>query len=88
MPDRVFLAGDAAGDLEGLYEYVFAHDGPEKANYVLERIEAALESLTENPHRGVWPKELLDLGIREYRENFSSHTGLFIGLSTTRSTSC
>ena len=27
-------------------------------------------SLADSPHRGSYPKELLDLGIREYREVF------------------
>jgi len=70
MSNRVFLTDDAAGDLEGLYEYIFGHGGAEQADYVLDRIEAALESLTANPNRGTWPNELLDLGIREYREVF------------------
>lgn len=70
MSNRVFLTEDAAGDLEGLYEHIFGRDGPEKADYVLERIEAAFENLTEYPNRGAWPNELLNLGIREYREVF------------------
>lgn len=70
MSNPVFLTEDAAGDLEDLYEYIFGQAGPEQADYVLERIEAALESLTASPHRGAWPNELLDLGIREYREVF------------------
>jgi toxin ParE1/3/4 len=70
MPNRVFLTEDAGKDLEGLYEYIFRHDGPEKADYVLERIEAAFENLAANPNRGARPNELLDLGIREYREVF------------------
>lgn len=68
MPNDVLLTRDAAGDLERLYDYVAAHDGTERARYVLERIAAAFDSLSENPHRGAWPKELLELGIREYRE--------------------
>ena len=70
MPNRVFLTDDAAGDLESLYEYIFGRDGPEKADHVLEHIEAAFASLTANPNRGAWPNELIDLGIREYREVF------------------
>ena len=37
---------------------------------MLERIERALSSLADNPHGGTYPKELLDIGIREYREVF------------------
>jgi len=68
MARRVLLTADAAGDLERLYEYILDQDGPDRAEHVLGSIESAFESLNANPHRGVWPAELLDLGIREYRE--------------------
>ena len=35
---------------------------------MLERIERALQGLSEHPQRGNHPRELLDIGIREYRE--------------------
>ena len=34
------------------------------------RIETALAGLSDSPERGAYPKELLALGIREYREIF------------------
>ena len=34
------------------------------------RIEEAFEGLSEHPHRRRHPGELLDIGIREYREVF------------------
>jgi toxin ParE1/3/4 len=36
----------------------------------LDQIEKAFSKLSEFPERGVYPKELLTLGIREYREIF------------------
>ncbi len=39
-----------------------------KADYVLEQIEKALNSLSENPQRGACPKELQAVGLREFRE--------------------
>jgi len=36
----------------------------------LNQIDRALQSLSEHPRRGNYPKELLELGIREYRELF------------------
>lgn len=68
MTFEVFLTDDAAGDLEAIYDYIEAHDAREKANYVLDRIEQAFSSLSENPDRGAYPKELLAVGLREYRE--------------------
>ncbi|MGD8262879.1 MAG: type II toxin-antitoxin system RelE/ParE family toxin [Desulfobacterales bacterium] len=70
MPFAVLLTHDAARDLNELYDYIAVHDSPRKADYVLERIEKVLSTLSEFPERGVYPKELLKLGIREYREIF------------------
>ena len=70
MPFAVLLTNDAAGDLNELYDYIAVHDSPRKADYVLEQIEKTFSTLSEFPERGVYPKELLKLGIREYREIF------------------
>jgi len=70
MPFAVLLTDDAAHDLDELYDYIAAHDAPEKANNVLEQIEKAFSKLSEFPERGTFPKELLAIGIREYREVF------------------
>jgi toxin ParE1/3/4 len=68
MPFKVFLTHYAARDLEELYDYISHHDTPGKAERVLERIEKTFGSLSESPERGSYPKELLTLGIRIYRE--------------------
>jgi toxin ParE1/3/4 len=70
MPFAVLLTNDAARDLNELYDYIAVHDSPRKADYVLEQIEKTFSTLSEFPERGVYPKELLKLGIREYREIF------------------
>ena len=70
MPYSVGMTDDAARDLDELYSYIDRHDVPGKADLVLERIEKVLASLAETPERGAYPPELLDLGIREYREVF------------------
>ena len=70
MAFLVQLTDDATRDLEELCDYIDQHDGPGRADYVLEQIENAFLSLSEHPQRGTYPKELLDLGIREYREIF------------------
>jgi toxin ParE1/3/4 len=66
----VLLTDDAAHDLVELYGHIARHDAPENADYVLEKIETAFHSLSDSPERGTYPKELLALGIREYREIF------------------
>jgi toxin ParE1/3/4 len=70
MPFRVLLTNDAARDLDELYDYIALHDAPRKADNVLDQIEKDFSKLSEFPERGVYPKELLTLGIREYREIF------------------
>jgi toxin ParE1/3/4 len=70
MPFRVMLTNDAARDLEELYDYIALHDAPRKADYVLDQIEKAFSKLSEFPERGAYPKEILTLGIREYRQIF------------------
>ncbi len=70
MPFQVLLTNGATRDLEDLYDYIERHDVPGKADYVLEQIEQAFASLSENPQRGAYPKELLAIGLREYHEIF------------------
>jgi toxin ParE1/3/4 len=55
-------------NLEELYHYIAAHDTPGNAARVLDRIEKAPQALSAFPERGSHPKELLALGIREYRQ--------------------
>ncbi len=70
MSFRVFLTEDASRDLEELYHYIDPSDAPGKADYVLDQLENAFSTLSENPDRGAYPKELLAVGLREYREIF------------------
>ena len=70
MTFAVLMTADAACDLEGIYQYIAVHDAPGKADHVLTNIEKVFGSLSESPERGVYPKELLALGIRDYREIF------------------
>lgn len=68
MPFTVWLTDDAARDLSELCDYIATNHGRAEADYVLGRIEHAFSGLSDSPQRGVYPKELLILGIREYRE--------------------
>ena len=70
MPFEVLLTNDAERDLNELYDYIAVHDSTRKAYYVLGQIEKTFSTLSKFPERGVYPKELLKLGIREYREVF------------------
>lgn len=68
MPCSVFLTDDAVRDLEALYGYIELRDHPAKADYVLTKFKEIFSSLSDNPERGSFPNELLELGMREYRE--------------------
>lgn len=70
MSFAVLLTHDAVNDLNNLYNYIALHDTSEKANRVIDQIEKTFASMSELPERGAYPKELLVLGIREYREIF------------------
>lgn len=67
---KVLLTAGAVRDLEELYDYIALHDAPIKAERTLAKIEKTFAGLSESPERGAYPKELLALGIREYREIF------------------
>lgn len=65
---EVLLTAGAERDLESIYDYIAAFDTPASADYVLDRLIKVVESLARFPERGNYPKELLALGIREYRQ--------------------
>jgi toxin ParE1/3/4 len=71
MPHRryeVLLTGGAEQDLESIYDYIAEFDCLANADHVLDRLLQAVESLESFPERGTYPKELIALGIREYRQ--------------------
>ncbi|MBZ4194944.1 MAG: type II toxin-antitoxin system RelE/ParE family toxin [Candidatus Contendobacter sp.] len=70
MTFRVLLTEDAALDLAEIHDDIALRDSAEKAEYVLGQLRAVIESVAELPERGAYPKELLALGIRDYRETF------------------
>lgn len=70
MRYEVLVTEHAQRDLEELHRYIAEHDSPRNAAHVLDRIEKALESLSTFPERGSHPKELLAVGIRDYRQVF------------------
>ena len=68
MPFRVRLTGDAGRDLGDIVDYIATHHDASATHHVLDQIEQVLSTLEESPERGTYPKELLALGIREFRE--------------------
>lgn len=70
MTYTFLLTDDAVRDLEDIDDYISEHDSSERTDCVLSMIEEQLLNLADLPDRGVYPKELSLLGIREYREVF------------------
>jgi toxin ParE1/3/4 len=66
----VLLTQGAEQDLEAIYDYIAEVDDPANADHVLDRLSATAEQLAVMPERGSHPRELLDLGIKDYRQVF------------------
>ena len=67
--DVLFTLG-AAQDLESIYDYICAFDSVANADRVLDALMDVVSTLSRFPERGSCPKELLGVGIRDYRQVF------------------
>ena len=54
--------------MEAIHDYIAEFDCVANANYVLDQLMEVVESLSRFPERGSYPKELVALGIKEYRQ--------------------
>jgi toxin ParE1/3/4 len=67
---EVLLTEGAEQDLQAIHDYISEFDCVANANYVLDELISVVESLSKFPERGSYPKELVSLGIKEYRQTF------------------
>jgi toxin ParE1/3/4 len=67
---RVLVTEGAEQDLEAIHDYISEFDCVANANYVLDEFMGVVESLSRSPERGSYPKELVGLGVKEYRQTF------------------
>jgi toxin ParE1/3/4 len=67
---EVLLTEGAEQDLESIHDYISEFDCVANANYVLNGLMDVVGSLSKFPERGSYPKELVGLGIKEYRQTF------------------
>ena len=65
---EVLLTQGAEQDLESIHDYISQFDSLANANHVLDRLMEVVEGLARFPERGSYPKELVALGIKEYRQ--------------------
>lgn len=69
-PYAVFLTEGAEQDLESIYDYIAEFDSSASADHILDQLTKTVEGLSSFPERGSHPKELLALGIKDYRQTF------------------
>lgn len=67
MRREVVLSAPALADLLDINDYYLCEVSDRVANGIIDGLEAAVNNLAEFPDRGSIPKELLALGIRQYR---------------------
>ncbi|MBS3963252.1 MAG: type II toxin-antitoxin system RelE/ParE family toxin [Methylomonas sp.] len=65
---EVVLTQGAEQDLESIYDYIAEFDSMANANAVLDGLVAIVEGLAKLQERGSYPRELVGLGIKEYRQ--------------------
>jgi len=66
---EVLLTRGAEQDLESIHDYIAEFDCVANANYVLDRLMEVVEGLAQFPERGSYPRELVALGIKQYRQS-------------------
>ena len=67
---EVLLTKGAEQDLEGIHDYISEFNSVANANDVLDAVMHVVESPSRFPERSSYPKELVGLGIKEYRQTF------------------
>jgi toxin ParE1/3/4 len=64
----VHLSFEVEADLLDLFEYIARQDSVENAYHVLAELEALILSLEQQAERGHYPHELIEHGVKDYRE--------------------
>jgi toxin ParE1/3/4 len=64
----VHLSFEVEADLLDLFEYIARQDSVENAYHVLAELEALILSLEQQAERGHYPPELIEHGVKDYRE--------------------
>ncbi|MDD5265845.1 MAG: type II toxin-antitoxin system RelE/ParE family toxin [Methylococcales bacterium] len=68
MKREVILSEPALADLLDINDYYLWEVSERVASNIINSLEAAVNNLAEFPDMGSIPKELLSLGIRQYRQ--------------------
>ena len=70
MAHSVPLTAGAQRDLAKIVDHIAEFESAANANRVLDKLVEVAKSLAELPRRGSHPRELLALGMREFRQVF------------------
>jgi toxin ParE1/3/4 len=65
---EVLLTRGAEQDLESIHAHIAEFDSLARANQVLDRLMTVVEGLAQFPERGSYPRELVALGIKAFRQ--------------------
>jgi len=68
MSFEVLLSEPALADLFSINDYFLLNVCDKIAAEIIDSLEEVVNSLTDFPERGSFPKELLALGIKQYRQ--------------------
>lgn len=68
MKHAVFLVSDAEEDIFSIYSYVAAHDSPQRAQILFDRLHEICGSLSDHPERGHVPPELDQISVKTFLE--------------------
>ena len=75
---EVLLTEGAEQDLESIHDYIARFDCVANADRLLDRLIEVVEKLSRFPERGSYPRELIALGIKEYRQiSFKSYRVIY-----------
>ena len=77
MHFEVRLTEKAKKDLKQICHYIREKDGKARANDVLKQFEEVVSRLETFPNRGPFPQELLQVGVRQFRQVFFKPYRLF-----------
>ena len=70
MRYKLLITPGAERDLEEITDHIAEHDSPLKADRVLNRLVEVIDGLSSFPERGSFAKELLSVGIKDFRQVF------------------
>jgi len=65
---EVLLTRGAEQDLESIHDYIAEFDSLANADHVLDELMVVARGLAQFPERGSYPRELVALGIKDYRQ--------------------